>query len=82
VEKSLHLYRAAFSVNYFYQTLIVFLFANLILSLKLNFLLSSLLFFVLGSAIAVQLSGASSSNCSLSGRSSHSGCLSDMSCSR
>jgi hypothetical protein len=55
VEKSLQLYRAAFSVNYFYQTLIVFLFANLILSLKLNFLLSSLLFFVLGSAIAVQL---------------------------
>lgn len=37
VEKNLQLYRAAFSVNYFYQTLIVFLFFNILLSLKENF---------------------------------------------
>lgn len=55
VEKSLQLYRAAFSVNYFYQSLMVFLFANLILSLKLNFFLGGLLFFVLGSVMATHL---------------------------
>lgn len=55
VEKSLQLYRAAFSVNYFYQSLIVFLFANLILSLKLNLFLTGWLFFILGSVIATHL---------------------------
>lgn len=55
VEKSLQLYRAAFSVNYFYQSLMVFLFANLILSLKLNFFLGGLLFFILGSVMATHL---------------------------
>lgn len=55
VEKSLQLYRAAFSVNYFYQTFIIFLFANLLLSLHFNFLVTSLLFFVLGTAIATHL---------------------------
>lgn len=42
VEKSLQLQRAAFSVNYFYQTLILFLFLNVIYSLKLNFMLTGL----------------------------------------
>lgn len=55
VEKSLQLYRAAFSVNYFYQSLIVFLFANLILSFKLNFLVAGLLFFALGFVVAMHL---------------------------
>ncbi len=55
VEKSLQLYRAAFSVNYFYLTLTVFLFANIILSFKLNFLLNSLCFFVLGIVGATHL---------------------------
>jgi len=55
VEKSLQLYRAAFSVNYFYQSLVVFLFSNLILSLKLNFITSGLLFFILGSSVATHL---------------------------
>lgn len=55
VEKSLQLYRAAFSVNYFYQSLMVFLFASLILSLKLNFFLGGLLFFVLGTVMATHL---------------------------
>ncbi|MFA5136469.1 MAG: hypothetical protein WC489_03685 [Patescibacteria group bacterium] len=55
VEKSLQLYRAAFSVNYFYQTLIVFLFANLIYSLKINVVFSSLLLLILGVIIAIHL---------------------------
>lgn len=54
-EKSLQLYRAAFSVNYFYQSLVVFLFSNLILSLKLNFFTSSILFLILGGSIATHL---------------------------
>jgi hypothetical protein len=36
VEKSLQLYRAAFSVNYFYQAFIVFIAFNFLLSLQLN----------------------------------------------
>jgi len=55
VEKSLQLYRAAFSVNYFYQSVVVFLFANLILSLRLNFLLGGILFFILGTVMAIHL---------------------------
>lgn len=55
VEKSLQLYRAAFSVNYFYQSVVVFLFANLILSFKLNFLIGAFLFFLLGSIVAMHL---------------------------
>lgn len=55
VEKSLQLYRAAFSVNYFYQSVVVFLFANLILSFKLHFIPAGILFFVLGTAVAMHL---------------------------
>ena len=55
VEKSLQLYRAAFSVNYFYQSLVVFLFANLILSFKLHILVGGILFLILGSVIAMHL---------------------------
>ncbi len=43
VEKSLQLYRAAFSINFFYQTIVSFLFFNIIFSLKLNFLLNGFL---------------------------------------
>lgn len=42
VEKSLQLYRAAYSVNYFYQTLVAFLAFNIIFSLRLNFILNAL----------------------------------------
>ena len=63
VEKSLQLYRAAFSVNYFYQSLMVFLFANLILSLKLNFFLGGLLFLSLDRLWPLTCSGASSLKC-------------------
>lgn len=43
VEKSLQLYRAAFSVNYFYQTMIIFLFGSVIFSFRLNPLLNAFL---------------------------------------
>lgn len=55
VEKSLQLYRAAFSVNYFYQSLVVFFFSNLILSFKLNFFITGVLFFMLGASMATHL---------------------------
>lgn len=55
VEKSLQLYRAAFSVNYFYQTIIIFLGSNIILSLKLSFLEHLVIFFVFISAMAIHL---------------------------
>lgn len=42
VEKSLQLYRAAFSVNYFYHTVIVFLISNILFSFKENFLINGL----------------------------------------
>lgn len=37
VEKNLQLYRAAFSINFFYQALVSFLFYNVLFSLKYNF---------------------------------------------
>ncbi len=43
VEKSLQLYRAAFSVNYFFQTIIVFLVANILFSARENFLINALI---------------------------------------
>ncbi|MBI3620187.1 hypothetical protein HY214_03540 [Candidatus Roizmanbacteria bacterium] len=43
VEKSLQLYRAAYSVNFFYQTLVMFLVLNIIFSFKLNFLINGIL---------------------------------------
>lgn len=42
VEKSLQLYRAAFSVNFFYQTILSFLVLNTLLSFHLNFFLNGL----------------------------------------
>jgi len=51
VKKSLKLYRAAFSINFLFQTIIIFLFANLIFALKFdfvsNFLILSTLLFIL-----------------------------------
>jgi len=43
VEKSIQLYRAAFSVNYLIQTMIIFLFSMVLFSFRLNFLLNALL---------------------------------------
>ncbi len=52
VEKSLQLYRAAFSVNYFYHAVIVFLVSNILFSLRASFITNGLLtaavFFPLG----------------------------------
>lgn len=43
VEKSLQLYRAAFSINYFFQTIIIFLIANILFSARENFMINALL---------------------------------------
>lgn len=42
VERSLQLHRAAFSVNYFYQTLVLFLLLQVIYSFRQNFLINGL----------------------------------------
>jgi hypothetical protein len=47
VEKNLQLYRAAFSINFFYQALVSFLFYNVLFSFKYNFF-----FNLLGAGIA------------------------------
>lgn len=41
VEKNLQLYRAAFSVNYFFQTVVTFLAFNTILALRENFMVNA-----------------------------------------
>lgn len=40
VEKNLQLYRAAFSINFFYQAVVSFLFYNVLFSFKYNFLIN------------------------------------------
>lgn len=40
VEKNLQLYRAAFSINFFYQAVVAFLFYNVLFSFKYNFLIN------------------------------------------
>lgn len=40
VEKNLQLYRAAFSINFFYQAVVSFLFYNVLFSLKYNFIVN------------------------------------------
>lgn len=55
VEKSLQLYRAAFSINFLYQTLISFLFFNIIFSFRLHFFPSSLLVGLIVFFLALQL---------------------------
>src|SRR3990167_10539667 len=47
VEKNLQLYRAAFSINFFYQALVSFLFYNVLFSFKYNFFLN-----IVGAGIA------------------------------
>lgn len=55
VEKSLQLYRAAFSVNFLFQTLLIFLAMQVLFSLKLNFLVNSLLAGVVTFPLITQL---------------------------
>lgn len=55
VEKSLQLYRAAFSVNYFYQTIIIFLAASVIFSFRLSPFINGVSMFVLSFLLSLQL---------------------------
>ena len=55
VEKNLQLYRAAFSVNYFVQTMVYFLFASVFASFHWGFLANGLIFGALAFAMSVQL---------------------------
>lgn len=54
VEKSLQLFRAAFSVNYLFLTLTLFLMFNLILSFQLNFFINFVLIFLFTLPINLQ----------------------------
>jgi hypothetical protein len=47
VEKNLQLYRAAFSVNYFFHTVTVFILANCLFSLKFNSLINGATTFII-----------------------------------
>ncbi len=55
VEKSLQLYRAAFSVNYFLQTLLVFLLMNVIFSFRIIFFANGVAVFLATFPLALQL---------------------------
>lgn len=55
VEKSLGLYRAAFSINFFYQTIVSFFIFNLIFSLKQNFLINMLAVGIVGFILGLHL---------------------------
>ncbi|NTU73364.1 hypothetical protein HGB07_04315 [Candidatus Roizmanbacteria bacterium] len=55
VQKSLQLYRAAFSVNYFYQTMLIFILSNVVASFKFNMLIVGTLLFLFIFVLANQL---------------------------
>jgi hypothetical protein len=55
VEKNIQLYRAAFSVNYLFQTLIVFLAMQVLMSFRQAFLINGLVSFLIIFPIALQL---------------------------
>lgn len=55
VEKNIQLYRAAFSVNFLFQTLIVFLATEVILSFRMVFILNTLAIFAVLFPICLQL---------------------------
>lgn len=55
VEKSLQLYRAAFSINFFYQMVVSFLLYNVLFSFKLYFIYNSLLVFLIAFLFGIQL---------------------------
>ena len=55
VEKSLQLYRAAFSVNYFYQTVIVFLVSNIIFFIRETFFLNGVVAGIVAFPLSLQL---------------------------
>lgn len=55
VEKNLQLLRAAFSVNYFYQSVLVFLLTNVLLSFKQSFFINGVVIFVVIFLLCIQL---------------------------
>ncbi|NCO88644.1 hypothetical protein AUK04_01445 [Candidatus Roizmanbacteria bacterium CG2_30_33_16] len=55
VKTNLQLYRAAFSVNYFFQVLLFFLIINVILSLQLNFLINGISLLLLTAVMLLHL---------------------------
>ncbi len=55
VEKSLQLYRAAFSVNYFYQTVIIFLVSNIIFFIRETFFLNGVVAGIVAFPLSLQL---------------------------
>lgn len=55
VEKNLQLYRAGFSVNYFFQTVVFFLLSSVIASFRWGFLANSIVFSVIGALLSLQL---------------------------
>jgi len=55
VEKSLGLYRAAFSVNFFYQTIIIFFIFNILFSFRQGFLINGLVTFIIIFLFTLQL---------------------------
>ena len=55
VEKSLQLYRAAFSVNYFIHAFLLFLTINVLLSFKFNFIINAIITYGIIYMMAVQL---------------------------
>ncbi len=55
VEKSIQLYRAAFSVNYFYQTLVVFIASNIIYTFRFPYYLMGIMTFAILFFLALQM---------------------------
>jgi hypothetical protein len=55
VEKNLQLYRAGFSVNYFIQTMVFFLFGNVLASFHWGFLANAMTFALLSFGMSLQL---------------------------
>jgi len=55
VEKSLRLYKAAFSVNYFFQTFLIFLSSSILFSLREYFIVNAIGVGVVSFALATQL---------------------------
>jgi len=55
VEKNLNLYRAAFSINFFYQTIILFFIFNILFSFRQGFLTNGIIGFAIVFSLALQL---------------------------
>lgn len=55
VEKSLQLYRAAFSVNYFYHSIVIFLASSVLFSFHLNPFLNGIIMLILSFLLSLQL---------------------------